>query len=98
MSYGTAVVSSGGGGGSSASAASPGRTYVDNTSNRSIGRVGLPVGSAVVSRYYYIAMHISSIISHYYRARPTLLIKERRQHSYDTYDYDSTVFHISTYK
>ena len=30
---------------------------------------------------------------HYNRARPTLLIKERRQHSYDTYDYDSTVFH-----
>ena len=29
---------------------------------------------------------------HYNRARPTLLIKERRQHSYDTYDYDSTVF------
>ena len=55
--------SSGGGGGSSASAASPGRTYVDNTSNRNIGRVGLPVGSAVVSRYYYIAIYISSIIS-----------------------------------
>ena len=30
---------------------------------------------------------------HYNRARPTLLTKERRHHSYDTYDYDSTVFH-----
>ena len=30
---------------------------------------------------------------YYNRARPTLLIKERRQHSYDTYDYDSTEIH-----
>ena len=26
------------------------RTYVDNASNRNLGRVGLPVGSAVNSR------------------------------------------------
>ena len=41
--------SSGGGSYSGSSIASP-RTYVDNASNRSLGRVGLPVGSAVVSR------------------------------------------------
>ena len=63
MAYGSAVVSSstsrsGGSGGasgygyssySSSSAYSP-RTYVDNASNRSLGRVGRPVGSHVVSR------------------------------------------------
>ena len=39
--------SDGGTGGSSNGGS---RTYVDNASNRNLGRVGLPLGSAVVSR------------------------------------------------
>ena len=39
-------------------------------------------------------LHVHTVDNdHYNRARPTLLIKWRQHHSYDTYDYDSTVFH-----
>ena len=48
-SYGGSSYGGYGGYGSGASSSSS-RTYVDNASNRSLGRVGMPVGSAVVSR------------------------------------------------
>ena len=73
-----------------------GTNCTDNGTNRMVSKMcpDIQKHSMKNARILFIVKsEFLGYYAHYNRARPTLLIKERRQHSYDTYDYDSTVFH-----